>query len=500
MIKYILLAALMVIVGACSSFSNFGNRSPQAEETYISEEDQKNENRFAALMNFPTAKEAAVHFKGKDNHGYLYRQMQVFFIAQGLLGQFDAELAKLHKQKQADVDSEPNQDKLEALKIKLAIVWERYEEERHELGYIYRRLREEAAKDGGANKEKATYILGTLQAYFDESWKGGADRWALLSLVQDFKEMDDAYRINNPNATTMSFMSYFTRKLDNATEIADAKRQSAQFHKNRKKTRLDRAYEKVLNEAVEKRFEDVKAERIKEGLNREPNTDVLFPSPGGNGHITGNMFKKGFWAITFDDGPHPVHTDGMIDAMSSGGYEGTFFWLTKQMKLYPAKVERAKSMGFKRGSHSYTHANLPTLSQADLNHEINDAWDGFKNIVGQGPTVFRCPYGACGGSNSKIRKMIADKKMMHVFWNVDSLDWQDKDPASIFNRVKQQMELNGKGIVLYHDIHPQSVKATQLMVDWMRTKWPTWKVLTMDRMIQEETADPNSPSKNFQSP
>ncbi len=486
MIKYLLLAALIGFVGACSTFSKNDARAPQGEAEYVTEQDQKNENRFQTLMNFPTAVEASTHFKG-----YLNRQMQVFFVAQGLLNQFDAELNKLHKAKMADVDSEPKQDNLEALKLKLNVVWERSEEKQHELAYIYHRLREEAAKNSSPHQQKATFILSSLQSHFEKLWKSGGDHWAILSLVQDFKEMDEAYRAVNPNAPTMTFMSFYSKKLDNQSEIADAKRQSAAFQKTRKKTKLDRAYEKELNEEVEKRLTEVKAERLKDGQDRQPNTDVLFPSAGGNGHITGNMFNKGFWALTFDDGPHPTHTQGMLDALNSVGYEGTFFWLTQNMKLYKTQVEKAKQEGFKRGSHSYTHANLPTLGQSDLNHEINDAYDGFKEVVGEGPTLFRCPYGACGGSNSKIRKMIADKKMMHVFWNVDSLDWQDKDPQSIFNRVKQQMEVNGKGIVLFHDIHPQSVKATKLMVTWMHDQKPTWKVLTMDRMIHEETADPS---------
>jgi peptidoglycan/xylan/chitin deacetylase (PgdA/CDA1 family) len=140
------------------------------------------------------------------------------------------------------------------------------------------------------------------------------------------------------------------------------------------------------------------------------------------------------------------------------------------------------------------------LNQADLNHEIIDAYNGFADVVGEPPTLFRCPYGACGGANSKIRQMIADKHMMHVFWNVDSLDWQDLDPNSILARVQKQMETLGRGIVLFHDIHPQSVKAVQLLVNWLHTEKTTWKLLTIEDMIRHETADSKSPSKNYHSP
>ena len=59
--------------------------------------------------------------------------------------------------------------------------------------------------------------------------------------------------------------------------------------------------------------------------------------------------------------------------------------------------------------------------------------------------------------------------MLHVFWNVDTLDWQDKDPASILARAKKQMQANGHGVILFHDIHPQSVEASKKLLEWSKT-------------------------------
>ena len=60
--------------------------------------------------------------------------------------------------------------------------------------------------------------------------------------------------------------------------------------------------------------------------------------------------------------------------------------------------------------------------------------------------------------------------MLHVHWNVDRLDWQDKNPQSIFERSKKQIDLRGKGIVLFHDVHPQSVEAVKLLLPYMKSK------------------------------
>jgi peptidoglycan/xylan/chitin deacetylase (PgdA/CDA1 family) len=54
----------------------------------------------------------------------------------------------------------------------------------------------------------------------------------------------------------------------------------------------------------------------------------------------------------------------------------------------------------------------------------------------------------------------------HFFWRVDSLDWQDHNPESIRDRVVTQMNAVKKGIILFHDIHPQSAAAAKLMTDY----------------------------------
>src|SRR5205085_756881 len=110
---------------------------------------------------------------------------------------------------------------------------------------------------------------------------------------------------------------------------------------------------------------------------RAPQTDTLYPDAGGAGNITGNRFNPGVWALTLDDGPHPTHTQGMISAIQGVGLHATFFWLSKNIQAYPTLVQRAAEAGFRRGSHSFSHANLPTLNDAGLKHEIDEAGDVF---------------------------------------------------------------------------------------------------------------------------
>lgn len=481
------------LLGCSSSTKNISRDPQQAETEYVTETNAAAENTFQILINHPEKT------RDQDFAKFLRRQMGYFYIANELVHEFDQELEKLYQEKKKNVDSEPDQKKLEEIKAKLYFSWEFFDRNLDELTYIYSRLLEEAGNPNSQFKTAATHTLSGMAKFFEEGWKKG-DQMAVLKIAHEYYEIGQRYKEKHPEGKTPSFVAVYAKKADDDKEVAAAYAQSLKHHKLRKKRYVDSVLEKDWSQYVDKR----KVEAAQEAAwDRQPNADTLYPSPGGTGNITGNLFTKGYWALTFDDGPHPTHTQGMIDALNSVGYDGTFFWLTQNIKLYPKLVDKAGAEGFRRASHSYTHANLPKLGPKDLNHEINDAYDGFKQIVGQGPTLFRCPYGACNGNNSTIRKMIADKNMMHVFWNVDSLDWQDKNAESVFQRTKKQMEVNGKGIVLFHDIHPQSVKATKMLVEWMAKDKSSWKVLTLDRMIQEETAnDPKSPdsSKKYYSP
>ena len=221
---------------------------------------------------------------------------------------------------------------------------------------------------------------------------------------------------------------------------------------------------------------------------QSPVLDVLEPSPSGTGNVTGNRLPNGKFAFTFDDGPHPEHTEAMINVLKKHGVHGTFFWQTQNLARYPKYSELAKKNGFNMASHSYSHQDLSLLlkkgQNKELEKEIDQAVDGFTKIVGQKPTMYRCPYGACGGNGSKIRTMIADQNMLHIFWNVDTKDWsqQDPNPTSIFNRARKQVDLLKRGIILFHDVHPQSVIATDMLIKYVKDNY---KIEPLNKLIEE---------------
>lgn len=201
---------------------------------------------------------------------------------------------------------------------------------------------------------------------------------------------------------------------------------------------------------------------------RSTSSDVIFASTGAQGNITGRGFPANTWSLTYDDGPGSKTTPVVLKNLIDRKLKATFFVLAKQVEGLPNTAKSLVDADMDIASHSYDHVQLTKVSGASLDKQISGSKKIIETKLGKQIKLFRLPYGA-GVSNTTIRSKIAASGMIHVFWNVDTLDWQDKNPTSIFNRSLKQMNASAKnsGVILFHDIHQQSVVASAMLMDHM---------------------------------
>jgi len=234
-----------------------------------------------------------------------------------------------------------------------------------------------------------------------------------------------------------------------------------------------------------------------DGFDRQPNSDHA-EYDWKLRNKTGRNLKPGEFIFTYDDGPHPKHTLALLDAwLSSGLAKPTFFWLGKNVKLYPAVARQVHDKGIEVAVHSFSHPDLGNLASASELAKLNKvnrslfsselaslqaadfigwrdqmlekqtikAFEILKSVLESGAQIrrFRLPYGS-GVRNARIGALLARLDVDHYFWDVDSLDWQDKNPSSIVEPVHKQMAIVKRGIILFHDIHPQSVEASKMLI------------------------------------
>jgi peptidoglycan/xylan/chitin deacetylase (PgdA/CDA1 family)/uncharacterized caspase-like protein len=192
---------------------------------------------------------------------------------------------------------------------------------------------------------------------------------------------------------------------------------------------------------------------------------------------TGEIFGTGLppkvVALTFDDGPHPLYTAEITAILKQYGAPGTFFEVGNNLgTIGPdgvphlgrnAEISRQLlAEGYIVGNHSMTHAQLSKKSGDALRDEILNNDKLLKAIDPDRPPLFRFPYGA---RNAEGKALLAHEHLQSVLWNVDSMDWADPIPNSIADRVMREIDRNGRGIVLFHDIHERTVKALPLVMN-----------------------------------
>ena len=178
--------------------------------------------------------------------------------------------------------------------------------------------------------------------------------------------------------------------------------------------------------------------------------------------------------LTFDDGPHPRFTAEILRILDHYNVKAIFFQVGQNLGAVRdgrADVSRNARVvaailraGHVIANHTYTHPLLPKLDAAQIDDEI-DFTQALLAAAAPGPgraPLFRPPYGA---RNPLVLAEIADRGLRSVLWNIDSRDWADPIPQSIAQRVLVEAEREGRGIILFHDIHGRTVQALPRVIE-----------------------------------
>lgn len=180
---------------------------------------------------------------------------------------------------------------------------------------------------------------------------------------------------------------------------------------------------------------------------------VELDTQGGPRMVSGEM-EAGEILLTFDDGPHPSLTPQLLNILAAENVSATFFMVGKNVKAYPDVVKQVANAGHIVGNHSYSHKNLPKLSREAAMQEIRSGFDELIKVLGFSAPYLRFPYGA---STSYLREQLKLNHIAEYFWAIDTLDWKKNNPTVLLDYAIQQTRKAGRGIILFHDIQPQTI-------------------------------------------
>lgn len=102
-------------------------------------------------------------------------------------------------------------------------------------------------------------------------------------------------------------------------------------------------------------------------------------------------------ALTFDDGPMPDYTVAALDVLRRYGVRATFNLVGRRLLAHQDLVRRELADHHELGNHTFTHADLPRRSPAEVRAELHRTHELITRLSGREPRLLRPPYGNVSG-------------------------------------------------------------------------------------------------------
>ncbi len=178
-------------------------------------------------------------------------------------------------------------------------------------------------------------------------------------------------------------------------------------------------------------------------------------------------------ALTFDDGPHPVYTERLLDGLKKRNVKATFFLIGKSADKYPELVKRMAEEGHLIGNHTMDHVQLNHKTYEEAIEQIRQSNQIISQITGQTPQYIRPPFGEWS------KELQEEVDMTAVLWDVDPVDWKVKNTEIVVKRILKNAR--DGDIILLHDVYGTSVDAALEIVDQMQAEG--YEFVTVDEII-----------------
>ena len=151
-------------------------------------------------------------------------------------------------------------------------------------------------------------------------------------------------------------------------------------------------------------------------------------------------------ALTFDDGPHPTHTEAILSLLDEYGITATFFVIGENISYFPDAFDKLVAADVEIGNHTYTHPKLNEQKEGELSDEIARCEEAIVARGGKHTSLFRPPEGV---RNAVVTSVCRKAGYRTVYWNLDTLDWTGASALSIERAILSGVK-NGS-IILCHD-------------------------------------------------
>lgn len=186
--------------------------------------------------------------------------------------------------------------------------------------------------------------------------------------------------------------------------------------------------------------------------------------------------------LTHCIGPY-IYLRSIVDQFNAAGAKATFFMNGNNWDcIYDADrisdVKYAYAAGHMIGSHTWSHADLPTLSTPQIKDAMYRMEEAFSRILGIRPAFMRPPY---GDYNANIQSIAAARGQSLALWDWDTGDadgnttaqsealYQDVVKAKVKNALILNHETEGKFSLRFLFLSDGHLDQKRRPIRWFRT-------------------------------
>ncbi|MCL2020258.1 MAG: polysaccharide deacetylase family protein [Oscillospiraceae bacterium] len=168
-------------------------------------------------------------------------------------------------------------------------------------------------------------------------------------------------------------------------------------------------------------------------------------------------------SLTFDCAWGNSNTDELLNILTEHGVFATFFMTGEFVEKFPDDVRKIAVAGHEIANHSDSHPRIKGMNINELINDTREAERKITTITGTKPVLYRSPYGEYDVNSIKTVEGLGYK---FIQWSVDSIDWQEPDPATIVKRVTEKTVPGS--ILLFHNDLDNTTKALPEVITRLR--------------------------------
>jgi len=147
-------------------------------------------------------------------------------------------------------------------------------------------------------------------------------------------------------------------------------------------------------------------------------------------------------ALTFDDGPDPIWTPLVLDALASVGARATFFVVAPLAARYASLISSMQESGHDVAFHCAEHVRHDAMMRREIEADVKSGL----LALGRSVRYWRTPWGLITPATEEVA---IKYRLRLVGWTADTEDWRGGAPEELLARIRGR--ISPGAIVLMHD-------------------------------------------------